>query len=493
MQINNINKIIKSNKHNVSDDKKRKRDENREIGIVTYAFVVIFLCMIAYLGYFTQFQSRDIINNTYNRRQSILEERLLRGDILARNGEILASTVYYDDDKEVRVYPYADVFAHAVGYSTRGVLGVERLVNFKLLECDDNIVTKIRNDIVGIKNKGNSAITTFDTKLQQTAYDALGKNKGAVIVMNAQTGEILAMVSKPDFNPNDIDVDVVWDELNSDNVDSPLLNRAVSGVYPPGSTFKIVTALEYLKENERSYKDYSYDCYGSFTYKGTTINCYHGQNHGDLDFHMSFAKSCNSSFANITSTLDKESFKSTCNDLLFDSELPLPFAYSKSHATISANSSMDELLQTGIGQGKTLVTPIHIALITSAIANDGILMQPYVIDEIESVNGRTIEKTRQKEYGRLLAEDDAEIMCDFMRVVVTDGTAKRLNSSDKYKAYGKTGSAEYSLDKSQSHAWFTGFASDGNDTIVATVIVECGGSGGEVAAPIAKSIFDAYY
>jgi len=490
MKLENTRKLFKQNKKNNSYNK-RRRDENREIGVITYGFIAIFIAMMVYLGFYTQFKSRDVVNNTYNKRQALLEERLIRGDILSADGDVLASTVYGDNDELVRIYPMGEVFAHVVGYSTHGVLGIERIVNFKLLECDDDIISKICNELTGVKNKGNSVVTTLNTKMQKAAYDALGNQKGAVFAIDAKTGEILALVSKPDFNPNS--VVHKWDELNSDNVDSPLLNRAVMGVYAPGSTFKIVTALEYLKENSRSYEEYSYDCYGSFTYKGTTINCYHGQDHGELDFNMSFAKSCNSSFANITSTLEKNAFKNTCNQLLFDTELPMPFPYSESHTTISGESTTDELLQTGIGQGKTTVTPAHIALITAAIANGGILMQPKIISTIESVNGHVVESYGNKEYGRLLDKNDADTLCSLMRDVVTDGTGKKLKNTKGYIAAGKTGSAEYSLDKTQSHAWFTGFGQDEKDTIVVTVVVECGGSGGEVAAPIAKSVLDAYY
>ena len=490
MKLKYTKKLFKQNKK-VEYKGKRRRDENREIGVVTYFFIAVFISMMFYIGFYTQFNSKDDVNNTYNKRQALLEERLIRGDILSCNGDVLASTVYGDNDELVRIYPMGEMFAHAVGYSTHGVLGVERMVNFKLLECDDDIISKVCNDLTGVKNKGNSVVTTLDTKMQKAAYDALGDRKGAVLAINAKTGEILVMESKPDFNPNSIVHK--WDELNDNNVDSPLLNRAVMGVYAPGSTFKIVTALEYLKEHSRSYEDYSYDCYGSFSYKGSTINCYHGQDHGELDFNMSFAKSCNSSFANIASTLDKGELKNTCNQLLFDSELPLPFPYSESHTTISENSSIDEVLQTGIGQGKTTVTPAHIALITSAIANEGILMEPKIISSIESVNGHVVESFPNKEYGRLLNKNDAATLCSLMRDVVTDGTGRKLKDTNGYIAAGKTGSAEYSLDKSQSHAWFTGFGKNDTDTIVVTVIVECGGSGGEVAAPIAKSVLDAYY
>ena len=486
------NNKIAENVEKSPSKQKRKRDENREMGVVTYSFLAIFIAMMVYLGFYTQFKSADLINNPYNKRQQLLEEHLVRGDILSRDGSILATTSLNEDGEYERVYPYGNAFAHVVGYSTHGVLGLESKENFKLLECNDNIFYKLKNDLSGEKNHGNNVYSTLDEKMQLAAYEALGDKKGAVIAMNAKTGEILAACSKPDFDPNL--VNEAWEYLNDEANDSPLLNRVFMGNYAPGSTFKIVTALEYIKENGEYFREYDFDCTGSFSYKGSTINCYHGQSHGELDFNLSFAKSCNSSFANIASTLNKSSFEETGRELLFNSDLPLPLTYAKSSLDITADSTTDELLQTGIGQGKTLVSPAHMCLIAAAIANDGVLMKPYLVSRIESSRGGLVKRYTGGEYGRLMDSYSAEILKELMRDVVTDGTGSKLKDAQGYEAYGKTGSAEYmQADKSLSHAWFTGFAQDDKDTIAITVLVEGGGSGGDVAVPIAKSVFDAYF
>lgn len=493
--IDSINKLIsKSNDEDTYDNsiRKHKRDENREIGVLTYAFLFAFIAIIIYVGVFTQSKSRDVINNPYNKRQHLLEERLIRGDIVSRNGTILATTIVSDEGAVERFYPFKKVFSHVVGYSTNGVLGIESIDNFKLLECDDSIVIRVKNDLSGEKNHGNTVVTTLDERLQKAAYEALGDKKGAIIVMNPTNGDILASVSKPDFDPNLINEN--WEMLNQEGNDSPLLNRTYLGKYPPGSTFKIVTALEYIKENYSNYKEYAYDCYGTFSYKGSEINCYHGQAHGEVDFNLSFAKSCNSSFANIASTLRKAKFKETCEDLLFNKELPLPFSYSKGVTDITEYSTTDDILQTGIGQGKTLVSPAQMCLITCAIVNDGVLMQPRVVSKIESYSGKTVEKVDVREYGTLMEERYADIIKELMRDVVTDGTGTKLNKSKRYIAGGKTGSAEYSSsDKSKSHAWFTGYAQTEDDIVCVTVLVEDGGTGADSAVPVAKSVFDAYF
>ena len=480
---NNRKDIVKPGRHHI--------DSNREIGFITYLFIAVFLVMLIYLGLFTQVKSKNVINNTYNKRQSLLESRLIRGDILSSEGNVLATTKSDNDGGYYRNYPYRNTFAHIVGYSTHGVLGIESMENYTLLTCDANIASRVSNDLAGRKNHGDNVYTTLNTKMQEAAYDAMDDRKGAVVAMNVKTGEILCVVSKPDFDPNEVIGH--WDRLNNDSENSPLLNRAFLGSYPPGSTFKIVTALEYLKEHNGNVKDYGFECTGSFEYRGSIINCFNETSHGWVNFDDSFAQSCNSSFANIASTLDKKRFETTINELLFNRELPLPFKYSMAYSDIGEESSTDDLLQTGIGQGRTLISPIHMLMITSAIANNGVLMRPYVVSRIENADGGVIGRTRVREYGRLIDEQYTVSLQKMMRQVVVNGTARRLIDTNGYSISGKTGSAEYSSNKSLSHAWFTGFAGEDEPEIAVTVIVEGGGSGGAVAAPIAKRVFDAYF
>ena len=466
-------------------------DSNRQIGVITYVFLALFIVMLVYLGYYTQVKSKTVINNNYNKRQTLLESRIVRGDILSRERNKLATTVSDNDGGYYRMYPYRNTFAHIVGYSTHGVLGLENIENFTLLTCDGNIVNRISNDLAGRKNHGNNIVTTLNTGMQEAAYDAMDDRRGAVVAMNVKTGEILAVLSKPDFDPNE--VIGKWDVLNADTANSPLLNRALLGSYPPGSTFKIVTALEYLKENGGDISGYGFECTGSFEYKGSVISCYNEVSHGWVNFDDSFALSCNSSFANISSQLDKRKFAETIDELMFNQALPLPFKYSMAVSDISRDSSTDDLLQTGIGQGRTLISPIHMLMITSAIANDGMLMRPYIVSAVENTDGGVIERTRVRQYRQLMDPVYSRKLQNMMREVVVNGTAKRVMDTDGYKISGKTGSAEYSSNKSLSHAWFTGFAGKDEPEIAVTVIVEGGGSGGAVAAPIAKRVFDAYY
>ena len=298
------------------------------------------------------------------------------------------------------------------------------------------------------------------------------------------------MVSKPDFDPNTLKE--IWEEIVVDENNSVLLNRATQGLYAPGSTFKIVTTLEYLQENNNNITGYEYNCRGLFELDESIISCYHGTVHGEVDLKESFAESCNASFANIGSHLNEYSFKKTLKTLLFNEQLPLDLPSAKSQHVLDNDTTDSDMLQYAIGQGDILMTPMHLNLITQAIANDGILMEPIVLDYVTNNQGIIVKDFKTDEYKQLMTEEEAEILTTFMQEVVNSGTATSLQN-DLYTVAGKTGSAEFMVSSSVSHAWFTGFAPVDNPQICVTVIVEEGGSGSKVAVPIAKKILDVYF
>lgn len=220
--------------------------------------------------------------------------------------------------------------------------------------------------------------------------------------------------------------------MSDDSDSSVLLNRATQGLYPPGSTFKIFTTLEYIHENA-DYADYHFDCSGEYTVGTKTIHCHNNKRHGSEDLKTSFANSCNSSYASLGLTLDLEQFDDLCDQMLFNTALPTDFESSKSSFVLEPGDSDSAVMETSIGQGKTLVTPFHMALIASAIANDGVLMKPYVIDRITDAEGEVVEQYEPAEYKTLLSESDASVLQEYMRYVVEEGTATKLKS-DSYEA-----------------------------------------------------------
>ncbi len=468
------------------------REKNREFAIITYLFVGVFMMMMGYFAYFQIFRSEDFINSPYNTRQNTFAEHVIRGEIRSADEKVLAQTVVGEDGSETRYYPYGRMFAHAVGYDSNGKSGIESFGNFSLLRSHAFFLEQVFNGIQNQKNQGDNIVTTLNYSLQETAYQALGDRRGAVVVLEPSTGKILTMVSKPDFDPNTIAAE--WESIiaNTDSENSILVNRVTQGLYPPGSTFKILTTLEYLRENP-NYQDYSYECTGSITMENTEIHCYQNAVHGAEDLAHSFAKSCNTSYANIGLTLDKSKFASLCNDLMFHKNLPISYPFKQSSFVLDQKSNTDQVTQMAIGQGETLVTPIHMAMITAAIANQGTLMKPYVIDHTENYKGVMVKNYKPASYGSLLSAEEVGKLQELMSLVVSEGTGSKL-SGQVYQAAGKTGSAEFSNNKSESHAWFTGYAStEEKGTIAVTVIVENGGAGSTTAVPIAKQLFDVYF
>lgn len=449
--------------------------------------------MMGYIVYFTVARAGTFVNSPYNQRQDAFANRVVRGKITDQKGNVLAETQVAEDGTETRYYPYGSLFSHVVGYNDPelGKTGLESIENFELLTSNAFFVEKIQNEFNGTKNQGDTVVTTLDADLQQAAANALGDYKGAVVVMEADTGKILAMVSKPDYDPNEIKAN--WQTLNTDEVNSPLLNRATSGTYAPGSVFKIVTALAYIRQNS-DYNSYSYECSGSITRDGTTIPCAGGNVHGYEDLRSSFANSCNSSFVNLGLQLDIGGFRDTAEDLLFNSDLPSVLNYTKGSFALNEESPVSEIMMTAMGQGKTTTSPYHMALITQAVANGGTLMEPYLVDSVTNYTGTEVRRNVPKSYGRLMTSDEASQLKDYMTAVVNEGTGSVL-AGRSYTVAGKTGTAEYSTnDSDRTHSWFTGFTNVDNPELVITVITEgSDGSAGGKAVSIAGAILDAYY
>lgn len=479
---------IKSRDRKGSGSVKKRKSTNTEFARVTYLFVGLFLVMMGYIVYFNIAKSKDIINSPYNVRMDSLAERVVRGKILDKDGAVLAETLVSEDGTETRSYPYGDMYAHVIGYDSQGKSGLESVENFHLLTSNAFFLEKIMKEFKEEKNIGDNVVTTLDSKLQEAAYNALGNYKGAVVVMEASTGKILAMVSKPTFNPNTIVQD--WEWLTTDE-NSSLLNRATQGAYAPGSTFKIVTTLAYMREYA-DYENYTFYCDSEFTHEGTTIHCAGNRAHGDEELAASFANSCNASYSNIGMLLDKKAYKKTAEDLLFNSKLPSILPYSQSKFRVEQETSDAELMMTAIGQGKTQVSPYHMALISAAIANGGTLMKPYLVEQITNYTGTTVKKNMPEKYADLMTSTEAAQLKEYMRGVVENGTGKAL-SGESYTVAGKTGTAEYSSDKDKSHSWFTGFSNVDNPELVISVVVESADNSGMSAVSVAKKVLNAHY
>lgn len=472
------------------EPKKNKR-RPQELTVLIVLFSAAFLALILYLSFFLLFQSESFINNPYNKRIDALSEKTIRGSVYAADGTVLAlSDVSPETGEERRRYPFSNVYAHVVGFPVNGKMGVEGAANFELLHSHSKVTERLKHAFTGEKNRGDGVVTTLQPRLQEAAYQALGNYRGAIVVVEVSTGKVLAMVSKPDFDPNVIGE--TFSFLAEDNESATLLNRATQGRYAPGSTFKLLTTLEYVHENPGTYTDYEYDCSGTFRSDGKEIHCFHHTAHGREDLVDSFVNSCNTSFASLGLTLQEKGLTELCNRALFNRKVPFDLPTERSYFTLSQGASDAEVMETVIGQGKTLATPLQMALIAASVDHGGKAMRPYVLDRVVNDEGRFVKSLATEGTISIMSADDAALLKSYMRDVVTDGTGRALQT-DAYTAYGKTGTAEYNA-AGDSHAWFIGFAhQEPKEDIAIAVIMEGAGSGSSFAAPAAKQVLDTYF
>ncbi|WP_456067706.1 peptidoglycan D,D-transpeptidase FtsI family protein [Eshraghiella crossota] len=469
--------------------KLENRKNNKSIIVSTLIFVITFIAMAVYLIYFNLTQAESIINNSYNKRQGVLSRRTIRGSILSDDKTKLAVTNVDDDGNETRYYPYSGLFSHTIGYLNNGGYGLESLYGYYMLHSNQNFFEQIGNDLSGNRNTGDNVVTTLNVGLQKACYDALGSNRGAVIVMEPSTGKILAMVSKPDFDPNTLAAN--WSQITGEGSDSVLVNRATQGLYPPGSTFKLITMLEYLREHKNDYGQYHYICDGTYELGNNTINCVRTTAHGDVDLFSSLAVSCNCSFINIGLSLDLDRYKKTAEKMLFNKELPTNLEYNKSRFVLNGESSEWDIAQTSFGQGKTVITPFHLALITCTIANNGTLMEPYLVSSVESTNGMTVKKFKEEKYDTLITEKEASLLKKGMEQVVKDSFSW-LFGGVEYTLAAKSGSAQYGTE-GYEHSLYASFSPADNPEIAVVAVVEGGPQRNTTAAEVTKQIYDYYY
>lgn len=455
-------------------------NERRRTLILLIYLLLGFVVLIGYMSYFQIFKSEIIKNNDYNKRLWLNEESIMRGSIFDRNGLVLAYSEK-KDDKINRIYKYDYLYSHIIGYSLRdyGKAGLERKMNNQLIDV------KVRSgfdeviDIINPQKIGNNLTLTVDNGLQSLSRKLLQDKVGTIITMDPNNGEILSMVSMPDFNVNTLSDD--WSFVSA-NKESPLLNRATQGLYSPGSVFKIITALSILENNMES----EYNCVGSLDIDGYKINDFSGRVHGKIGLDQAFSNSCNTYFADFALKLGYDRLKNTSEKMLFNKDINFELDIKKS--TFPIKSSGDtELGATGIGQGRIQSTPINMLLVASSIANNGKMISPSIVKDIKSSNGSLIDKGQSNTILDLEIENANRIKI-MMRSAVENGTGGKANIKG-LSVSGKTGTAQNS--KGLNDLWFVGFAPYEQPLISVLVLLEDQTStAGEIAAPIAKELIN---
>ena len=454
----------------------------RMIGVLLLGLLVV---LFVYVSYIQVVQSDFLAGHTLNRRSIEAAAKIERGQIQDKHGQPLAYSEADAAGKYQRYYPYGAISAHVVGYSSSqyGTTGLESAFNGELSGAGNpqHRFGPISN--LWTAKAGNNIVLTLDAALQETAYWALGNRRGAIVVINPRTGAVLAMVSKPGFNPATIDDD--WRTVTS-APDGPLLNRAVQGLYPPGSTLKVMIADAALAEKIADTKRI-FVCEGSLKigpdYELTESN---HQAHGKLNLEEALAVSCNITFGRLSLELGRSRMEKTFERYGFSRPLVGELQEVPSRLPDFSRLGDGDLAQTGIGQSSLLVTPLRMAMLAAAFANKGTIMRPYLVSRITALDGSTLKEIAPAEFITATSPALADTVKRMMVAVVNDGTGYAAHLSGVQVA-GKTGTAENP--HGASHSWFIGFAPADNPEVALAVIVENAGAGGEVAAPIARQIF----
>lgn len=456
--------------------------ESKRIIKVLIALSGLFISVVIYLSYFEVFKADHVVENNYNKRRWINEEYILRGMIVDRNGKILAKSEK-TEKSQVRQYPFGSLYSHIIGYSDKayGKAGLESSYNEKLLNMHgDNPFKEIKEKITGPRENGNNLILTIDHDLQSYAEKRLEGKKGAIVLMNPKNGEIYAMVSKPDFHPSYLANN--WEEI-TEAPDSPLLNRATMGLYTPGSVFKVITTTGALEDENIKQ---NFQCEGVVNIDGYLLRDYKEIAHGEVDLEEALVKSCNVAFSQIGLQLGETKLKNISEKYMFNKIIPFDLITKTSVFPKKGTMSRPELGASAIGQGKILTTPLNMAMVASAIANDGVMMEPILVKEVISPEGKTITTNHSKVLSRTSSASTAEEIKNMMIKVVKQGTGKNARIKN-VRVAGKTGTAEN--ESAKEHAWFIGFApADDPKLAIAVVLENIGSTGGKTAAPIARDI-----
>ena len=430
---------------------------------IIWIFGVLFVLLIIYVVKIAGFDRFEIISNTYNPRLSIEDEGIKRGSILDRNGVVLAES-NWDGTSYVREYPFGEKTAHVTGYSGIGKTGLEAYAGFQLTNVRNEVFQRFRNALSDSEIAADSVCLTLDARLNEKAYDLLNGEKGAIVLMNPNTGEILAMVSSKSFNPASAADN--WEALR-DDPESPLLNRAVSGLYPPGSTFKVITALSAIRHME-GYKDFTYKCTGEAHFSDKIIHCYNNNAHGNVNMEKALEVSCNCYFAELGRRLGGHELRETADSLMMNEDIDFILGRFKSTVNLDFFSSETEILETAIGQGETLVTPLYMAMLSSSVANDGVMMKPYLVSHKMYYNGDMGGYVLPQRLKSVMSVSEAAELKRMMTLVVENGTGSAA-AVPGYTVSGKTGTAQNP--KGTDHSWFTGFMTDGDENPMYAVAV----------------------
>ena len=480
---------------------------NTPLRRLTSVVVLMFVVLMGGATWVQFLQAPDLNNDNRNVRTLYREYDKDRGPLVVAGTAVASSTAVDDAFGYQRSYANGPLYAPVTGYFSvlYGRSGLERAMNTELNGSADSLFyNRIQDLVTGRQPQGASVELTIDPAVQQAAWDALGDQKGAAVAIDPRTGAILALVSKPSFDPNVLSshdtaaVNEAWTGLLADP-DEPMSNRAIRGdTYPPGSTFKLVTAAAALESGLTA--DTPIAAPDLYTLPGTstTLQNFGGEtcsSTGAMSLSDALRISCNTAFAQLGVQLGDEALRDQAEAFGFDTDLQIPLDVTHSRFPTTAQIDPARTALASIGQGDVRVTPLQMAMVAATIANRGLEMKPYLVAGVRDQDLSVVDTTTPTELGRPISSATAAALREMMIGVVNDGTGKAAQI-DGVQVAGKTGTAQTTAEAAP-HAWFTAFAPAENPTIAIAVVVEHGGTlgneatGGRVAAPIARAMIQA--
>ena len=487
---------------------------NRALRRISIAVLVMFLLLLININYLQGFEPASLASKTGNSRAFYAaQNQYQRGNIVTSDGVTIATSKpssSNDSIKYQRVYPLGPEFAPVTGYDTLySQTGIELAENSLLSGNDSALdVRKVIDLITGKTTKGATVQVTINSVAQAAAYDALktlGK-PGAVVALNPKTGAILAMASYPSFDPNVLAIHDGAQLIKNDNQlladkTQPLVNRALQGTYPPGSTFKIVTSSALLTQNPGTTINTNVDSPTQLTLPQTShvltndLGEICGDGSGQAPLITAFAQSCDTTFAKIGMNVGAPALNAMAGKFgMNNPNLTIPLGVAPGNYVIPASEALTAY--SAIGQFSDTVTPLQEAMFAAAIANGGTLMKPYLVQQVTASDLSTVQATPQTVFSQPVSPSVASSVGQMMRAVVQDsnGTAFAFNASAEGGVViaGKTGTAETGQNSGLNDAAFTAFAPYANPDIAVGVIIQGGGYGAIAAAPIAVQVIKAY-
>jgi peptidoglycan glycosyltransferase len=459
--------------------------------------VVLFAVLVGFTSRWTVFEADALRDNQLNRRALLQEQKIRRGQVRTKDGDVLARSVPRPGGIFGRRYPQGDLFAHAVGYSytSIGRAGIERSHNDELTGQTDEL-TGVLDSLLGKDDRGDAVVTTLDARAQREAVAAIQESghKGALVALDVRTGGVLAMASVPSYDPNTIGDPRRFAELNRDTENAPLVNRATQNGYPPGSTMKVVTAAAAL-DTGRYRPDSRVSGENGKKISGVPLNNFGSEDFGDVDLTFALTNSINTVWAEVGEKLGGRTMQRYMERFGFYAEPPLDYPDAQMSASgvrkrgklVPVTDDAVDVGRVAIGQGDLFATPLQMASVAQTIANGGVRLEPHFLARTIDPDGRTVEEAETQEAERAVSRETAAAVTEMMRQVVREGTGTAA-ALEGVEVAGKTGTAELNLE-GLNQPWFMGFA--GDVAVAVTLERFQGGTGGIDAAPIAARVLEA--